>query len=168
MALEGDVVDKKRRSASTIEQAVTDLSDAIVREAGLYLEDVKYQPQTGQLQIIVDLPHGAGAVDANQLAVVSRAISTALDEQDPISRAYTLEISTPGATRQLKTARHFDRAQGRLVMIKTVTGERISGRVVQADSQQVTLFDTAGSQTTLRLDNIAKAVCQVELNRHEQ
>lgn len=161
-------MDSRTRATSAIEKMVTQISEPIVAKAGLYLEDVVFNPKSGQLRVTVDLPTGPGSVDANQLGVVSREISQAMDREDPIASAYTLEISTPGATRQLKTPRHYDRAQGRLVMIKTAAGERICGRIVKSDAQQVTVSEADGSQTSVSLDSIVKAACQVELNRDEQ
>jgi ribosome maturation factor RimP len=51
---------------------------------------------------------------------------------------YTLEVSSPGVERPLRTARHFERAVGETVTIRTTTGSqgdrRVTGRVAAADA----------------------------------
>ena len=62
-----------------------------------------------------------------------------LDELDPIPGRYSLEVSSPGVERTLRTPDHFARAVGETVSIKTrpqVPGERrLRGRLVSADAE---------------------------------
>jgi ribosome maturation factor RimP len=48
-------------------------------------------------------------ISLDELESASREISAILDVEDPISRSYTLELSSPGMTRPLKTRRDFER-----------------------------------------------------------
>ena len=53
---------------------------------------------------------------------LTRAISRALDEADPIDGRFTLEVSSPGLERTLRTPEHFRGAVGRWSTVKTTTG----------------------------------------------
>jgi ribosome maturation factor RimP len=49
---------------------------------------------------------------------VSREVSALLDVEDPIPTAYTLEVSSPGSDRVLRTRPHFDRFAGERVHVE--------------------------------------------------
>lgn len=136
----------------------------VVEEAGLYLEDVRLVSagKHTSCRVTVDLPSGPGGVDSTQLADVSRAISATLDESDPISSAYTLEVSTPGADRKLTEPRHFSRATGRLVAITLNDGDKVTGRVAQTTDTGVVLDS---SDDEVEFDHIKKAHVVVELKK---
>ncbi|MFC7878535.1 ribosome maturation factor RimP [Isoptericola sp. NPDC057391] len=119
--------------AEAVRRVVTPAVDA----AGLYLEDVVVT-QAGAKSVVrvtVDLPEDVlGSLDSDTLGDVSRAISAALDADDVVPGAYTLEISTPGTSRPLTELRHFRRARGRLVVLRLRAGSTTSGRLVEVDA----------------------------------
>jgi len=89
------------------------------------------------LKVVVDRPEG---VDLDLLSDTTRAVSRALDEADPIAGTYTLEVTSPGLERRLRTPRHFAGAVGETVKVKLVAGattaggeRRIEGELVAAD-----------------------------------
>ena len=53
-----------------------------------------------------------GGIDLETLTSVARQLNEVLDEQDPISGSYTLEVTSPGLERNLRTAEHFAGAIG--------------------------------------------------------
>lgn len=123
------------------------------------LYDITYAG--GVLQITVDQP---GGVDIGVIGRLTRAISRLLDETDPIASAFTLEVSSPGLERPLRTAEHFTRAVGETISVKTqpgVDGERrFKAVVVGADAETVDLApvdDPAGESRRLRLHDIERA-----------
>src|SRR3954453_3841587 len=78
----------------------------------------------GIVRVTVDRPGGASL---DEVAAATRAVSRALDEDDPIDGRYTLEVSTPGLERNLRTPAHYEGALGATVSVKTrveVDGER--------------------------------------------
>ncbi|MGK7224133.1 ribosome maturation factor RimP [Kocuria flava] len=115
----------------------------VVEASGLVLEDVALKTSgTGLvLQVLVDLPEGVeGGVDLDRIAEVSRALSEELDREDPVpGSAYELEVSSPGATRELTLPRHWRRAVGRLVRVNPVEGERFTARLLEAGEDAVVL-----------------------------
>ncbi|WGW13104.1 ribosome maturation factor RimP [Saxibacter everestensis] len=114
------------------------------------------------VQLVVDLPEDqTGSVSLDTVASVSRAASDVLDQDEPFGgRAYTLEVSSPGATRPLTEPRHWKRALNRLIAVKTQEGDKLIGRLLDvADDGPV--LDIDGQQTSLKYPEIKTA--QVEL-----
>ncbi|MEU4360559.1 ribosome maturation factor RimP [Promicromonospora sp. NPDC023987] len=112
--------------------AVREVVGPVVEAAGLHLEEVTVVQAGGKsvVRITVDLPDDAlGSLDSDALGEVARAISAALDEDDVVAGAYTLETSTPGTSRPLTELRHFKRARTRLVTLKMMDGSRVEGRL---------------------------------------
>lgn len=110
----------------------------LVQEQGLDLYDLEFAG--GALRITVDR---AGGVDIDAIGRVTRVISRALDEADPITSEYTLEVSSPGLERALRTEDHFARSVGETVAIKTRPGvegdRRVTGRLIAVADGQVTV-----------------------------
>lgn len=126
------------------------LLQPMVGAADLELVDVELR--SGVLLVTVDRP---GGVDLQALTEANRALSGTLDELDPIPGRYSLEVSSPGVERTLRTPAHFVKAVGETVSIKTrpqVPGERrIRGRLVAADDDGLELAVDGGSDRPLRL-----------------
>ena len=135
----------------SIVERVREVVEPLLARQSLTVYDVEH---TGSaLRITVDAP---GGVDLEAIAHATRLISVALDEHDPIPSKYTLEVSSPGLERPLRTPLHFAGAVGLTVSVKTnarVDGERrIKGTLTAADDQGITVGDH-----TLRYDEIEKA-----------
>lgn len=139
-------------TADRVQALVLPILDA----AGLELYDLDLAG--GVLQVLVDKEGGAGI---DEIATVSRQISRALDEHDPIDGHYTLEVSTPGLERPLRTPSHFARAVGSTVKVKTKPGtegdRRLEGTVSAVDEDVVTVALPDGTTRTLRCDDIERA-----------
>ena len=90
--------------ASTLVELLT----PVAADAGLLLETVEVvrAGRHSTVRVVVDLPDGRGDVGVDDIAVAARAISEALDRADPIKGRYTLEVSSPGAERELSAPRH--------------------------------------------------------------
>ncbi|HZD65206.1 MAG TPA: hypothetical protein VE152_03830, partial [Acidimicrobiales bacterium] len=98
-----------------VEEAVRSaLADAGPELATLELFDLEVG--AGLVRVLVDRP---GGVDLDTLSLANRSISAALDQDDPLPGRYTLEVSSPGLERPLRTPAHFARFQGETVKVKT-------------------------------------------------
>ena len=88
-----------------------------VEAAGCTLWDVEYVKEAGEwfLRVYIDKE---GGVSISDCEAVSRPLSDALDEADPIEGSYTLEVSSAGADRVLKQPEHFARFQGSEVEVR--------------------------------------------------
>lgn len=69
----------------------------------------------GVLRIFIDKPEGIAVEDCER---VSRETSALLDVEDPIAHPYTLEVSSPGFDRVLRTKPHFERFMGERVFVE--------------------------------------------------
>ena len=104
--------------ATMIEPALEDMGFGIVR--------VRIQGSDRvTLQIMADRLDEA-PINVDDCADISRAISAILDVEDPISQAYSLEVSSPGIDRPLTRLRDFERFTGHEAKIELV--ELIDGR----------------------------------------
>lgn len=144
----------------SVPERVRAVIEPVVAAQDLELFDLE---QAGPvLRVTVDR---AGGVDMEAIASVTRALSRALDEHDPIAGQYTLEVSSPGLERPLRTPAHWAWAVGRQVSVKTVpdhpAGRRLAGTVASADAEAETvtlaLDEPVGEQVTLALGDIEKA-----------
>ena len=66
--------------------------------------------------MFIDHPEGIGLDDCEK---VSKSLSAALDEKDPIPHNYVLEVSSPGLDRPLKSEKDFERFKGHWIKVKT-------------------------------------------------
>lgn len=146
----------------------------VVAGTGLFLEGVEVSgPARKRLvRVTVDLPDGPGGVGTDQLGEVSRAVSDALDAvDDALEGAYLLEVTTPGVSRPLTEARHFRRAQGRLVTVQTSDGS-MTGRVVAVDHDAVHLSEEKGKGAPVKrvvpLATITSGKVEIELRRADE
>lgn len=118
------------------------------------------------LRLFIDRAEGVG-VDV--CAEVSRDLSAELDVADIIDHAYTLEVSSPGLDRPLKTARDFRRYVGRSAKVKTrdLVGDRrkFEGRIVAVgeDETSVAIEIEDGTTHIIPLAVIAKANLKIEI-----
>ena len=82
----------------------------------LYYWDFLTQGSDWYLRAYIDKPEGVSIIDCEN---VSRAFSDKLDEEDFISDAYILEVSSPGLGRALKKDRHLEKSLGEEVEVRT-------------------------------------------------
>lgn len=117
---------------SKTEALAIELATPIAEKNGCYIYDAEYVKEGGLyfLRVYADRD---GGIDLDMCEVISRELSTVLDEADPIKENYYLEVSSPGIERKLKTPEHFKRYIGEVVDIglyKAVDGtKQITGRL---------------------------------------
>jgi ribosome maturation factor RimP len=154
-----------RSAASAVdERRLAELIRPVVSAAGMDLESVRVTMAGRRrlLRVVVDSDHGVSLDDA---ADVSREVSATLDATDVIGDVpYTLEVSSPGVDRPLTEPRHWRRAAGRLVRVKTGTAATVQGRVVAADADGVTL-DVEGAARRFGYGDLGAGAVQVEFAR---
>lgn len=114
----------------------------VLAASGFRLVRVRLTAQNGMtLQIMTEREDGSMDVDGCEEA--SRAVSPALDVEDPIDKAYHLEISSPGIDRPLVRKSDFVTAIGHLAKMETsapvADRRRFRGNIVAADDESVTI-----------------------------
>ena len=100
-----------------VTELTAELALPLAEAAGCSLWDVEYVREAGTwyLRVFLDAPEG---VSIDQCEAVSRPLSDALDEVDPIQGSYVLEVGSAGAERALKKPEHFAQFQGAEVEVK--------------------------------------------------
>jgi ribosome maturation factor RimP len=96
--------------------------------------------------VYVDSPEG---VDHALCERVSGVLRPYLDR-------YSIEVSSPGVERPLRTREHFERAIGRKVKLKTA-GARMRGEVVSAGERALRLEPSRGEPTDIPYDQLVRA-----------
>lgn len=148
-----------------IEKKTEELVMPIIERFGYELWDVEYVKEGSDyyLRIYADKEGGFTVDDCE---AVSRAIDPLLDEEDFISDAYILEVSSPGLTRKLVKDRDFDRSIGRLIRInlyKAVDGEKsYVGNLKEYDNENLTVEITADNIVTIPRNNISMVRLEFE------
>lgn len=150
---------------------LTEVIAPVTRAAGVDLEEVTVS-RVGRRHLVRIVVDSDAGVDLDAIAVVSRAVSAALDaaEQDGrmlIAGEHVLEVSSPGVDRPLTTPRHWRRNLGRLVSVPVTregTTRHLTGRVVAADEQGVRL-EVDGAPTDVEFASLGAGRVQVELHR---
>ena len=144
-----------------IEGRIADVIGPVIAAAGMDLESVRVSAAGRRrlLRVVVDSDRGVSLDDA---AAVSRKLSAALDAAPVMGDfPYTLEVSSPGVDRPLTDPRHWRRAVGRLVQVTAADAGPISGRVLAADTDGVTL-DVAGDHRRFGYAALGAGAIQVE------
>jgi ribosome maturation factor RimP len=116
-----------------------ELIESVLSTSDLELVDI--QVGGGLVRVTLDRP---GGIDLDALSDANRTISAALDREDPIPGGrYTLEVTSPGVERPLRTPQQFQRFVGADVIVKTRPGtegeRRVAGRLAHADGSGVVI-----------------------------
>jgi ribosome maturation factor RimP len=125
---------------SKVTEVVEELAQPIIQELELELVEIEFvkEGKNWFLRVYIDKENG---VDIEDCGIVSERLSEKLDELDPITQNYFLEVSSPGAERPLKKAKDFEKAIGKNVFIKTyepIDGEKgFEGTLLEYDGQKV-------------------------------
>lgn len=100
-----------------VTEQVLELVAPIAESFGLEVIEVLYEKKYDgmNLTIVIDKD---GGVTINDCETLHRAIDAPLDELDPIDCAYTLNVSSPGIDRPLKTERDYKRNLNKKISVK--------------------------------------------------
>lgn len=151
-----------------IAERVKAIAAPIVWALGLELVEVACSGQGGRmvLRVFIDKPGGVSLNDCEQ---VHLSLGTALDVEDPIPHAYTLEVSSPGLDRPFRKREDYCRSVGKQVCVKLRQPHegqwRVVGQLVEVEEPGVTLALTQSRQNqTVRLDWEAIAEARLEVD----
>ncbi len=136
---------------TAIDKRLAGIVEPVAQDLGLEL--VRLRLMSGQhptLQIMAQKPDGSMEVD--DCARLSTAVSAVLDVEDPITDAYTLEVSSPGIDRPLTRLKDFEDWAGYEAKIETT--EQIDGR----RRFKGTLQGTEGDEVLLEIEEKGQPV----------
>jgi ribosome maturation factor RimP len=135
-----------------------------IEALGFELVDVEFarEGRGGVLRIFIDqrAQESAAGVTVDDCARVSHAVSEVLEIQDPIKGHYTLEVSSPGFDRILRTRAHFERFVGERIIAELklpMDGRRRFIGLLKSASSDTIVVEVDGKAYALPLDRIQKA-----------
>ena len=121
---------------------VTPLANSVAQELGYFIWDIDYVKEGTEWFLRIDIDKDEG-VDIEDCEKFSRAIDPILDEANPIEDAYTLQISSPGIEREIKTDFHLDFCIGETVKVRLYAPlngfKEYIGELVSYDSEKIVL-----------------------------
>ena len=140
-----------------IEELVAAEVEKIIAGTALELVDVEYvRERNWYLRVFIDKQ---GGVELEDCQAVSEKLSKILDEKDPISDNYLLEVSSPGLDRVLKKEKDFVRYQGRDVDIhffKPHNGTKLLTAVLKGRDGDVLTVSHDETEETLDMKDISQ------------
>ena len=151
---------------TAIADAVVEAVAPVVADLGLELYDVEISGsgRARILRVMIDRPAGQeGGIDLDAIAAATESVSPVLDAA-PLDRTlsgpYSLEVSSPGLERPLRTPAHFVRAVGETISVKTRTegtSARVRGVVQAAGDDTFDLLADDGSEQKISYAEVVQA-----------
>lgn len=104
---------------------------ATIEGMGLVLWDVRYEKEGVDWFLKVLIDKKEGYMDTDTCEAVTRAINPIIDEADPISQSYYLEVGSPGLGRKLTKDEHFEACKGEKVLAHLVRPDEKDRREIE-------------------------------------
>ena len=150
----------KKSHGNNIVNAVWQLAEPVAKSLGLDIWDVKFVKEGANyfLRIFIDSKNGITIDDCEQM---SRAIDKPLDDLDPISQNYCLEVCSPGLNRELTRDEHFEKNIGEKIIIRFIRpledGTKQLNAILMAFNKETlsVCTDITSNPITLMRKNIA-------------
>ena len=148
-----------------LERKLRELAESILRFERFELVELSFGRGSGRglLRLVIDREDGVSVEDC---ATISRELSAVLDVEDLIPGSYTLEVSSPGLDRPLKSLSDFLRFGGRLAKVtleEAMDNQKVFiGRIMRVEDDNVILDVAAKGTVTIPYQNVKKARLEVE------
>lgn len=142
-------LEKRDSLSQNVAQRVKEIAEPYAAELGVEIWDVVFKKEGSDwyLRIFIDKE---GGISVDDCVDFTHLITKPLDDADPISQSYTLEVSSPGIERELKADRHFEKYIGARVFLRTirpVNGVRDFAGVLKAYEDQKITVETEQGET---------------------
>jgi ribosome maturation factor RimP len=138
---------------------ILDLATPVAAELGLEVVSVVFHTNQRPPALRVDIRNPNADTGLDDCERMSRSLEAALDAADIITYAYTLEISSPGTSRQLTTDREFNAFKGFAVQVTTkqpYEGKtEWQGQLIRRDETTLSLSQK-GRQIAIPLELVSK------------
>lgn len=143
---------------------LTQLIEPVVLSLEYELYHIEYVKEQGDnyLRVYIDKPEGVSLEDCEK---VSRKVSDLLDEVDPITDSYYLEVSSPGIERVLFNEKHFQKYLNNNVIIKLSKSfngsKKYEGKLLSFDENIISI-ECENSNISIPRDKINKIILKGE------
>ncbi len=138
--------------------------DPILFDEGMELADIEYRRESRGwvLRLYLDKEGGVSLDDCTR---VSQEVGRILDVEDFIQTPYTLEVSSPGLSRRLRTEKDFIKYRGHLIKVKTFDSiqnrRQFKGRLLGISENKLEIESNEGI-FQIPLSNVARANLEIE------
>jgi ribosome maturation factor RimP len=145
--------------AAPLREKLIALIEPLLGQLGYELVDLEYAPARAHalLRIFIDQPQGVGLDDCER---ASHEVAALLDVEDPVPTGYTLEVSSPGLDRVLRTPAHFRRFVGERVRLELRIARdgrrRYTGRLEALNAEGIEL-NVDGAMVSVPFAEIGRA-----------
>ncbi|MBR2909502.1 MAG: ribosome maturation factor RimP [Clostridia bacterium] len=138
----------------------------IVEGLGLEIVEVAFEKKFDGMNLTVFIDK-KGGVTIEDCEKVHRAIDEPLDELDPTNGAsYTLNVSSPGLDREIKTDKDFKRNEGEVLEVnlfkKLGACKKFVGELLSFDQDKIIIKDKKGKEIEIERALISKATKYIE------
>ena len=138
----------------------------ILFNEGMELVDIEYRRESKGWVLRLTLDK-EGGVTLDDCTRISQEVGRSLDVEDFIQAPYSLEVSSPGLTRPLKTEKDFMKYRHYLIKVKTVdpmeNRRQFKGRLLGVSENRIEM-EVDGKIFQIPLSNVAKANLEVDWN----
>lgn len=152
-----------------ISEIVKELVKTKVEDLGVELYDVVYEKEGNDYFLRVLIDNEEENIDLDTCVSVSEVVSSILDEKDPISNEYFLEVTSPGAERPLKTKEQFKKAINKYILVdvlEPVEGyDQLVGTIKSVDDDGFDLeikIKTRVKVVRIAFSNVSEAMTTVK------
>ena len=142
-------------------EAIWQVAEAVIKAENCQLIDIVWGTAFKRrvLTLFVDKP---GGINIDECQGVARRVGDLLDERNLVQGSYTLEVSSPGAERRLKTIKDFEYFKGRYARILTKQPiapkvSEIFGHLGGVEADVILCQTDKGDIFCIPFDNVAKA-----------
>jgi len=143
------------------EQTVESIILPIIQELGYELYDVEFVKESSEYFLRIYIEKENHTIDLDDCEKVSDAVGEVLDEKDPISQAYNLEVSSCGLERHLREDKHFMWALGKKVLVKlykAINGQKQYEGVLQIYFDGALMLKLeSNEEITIQKEDVASA-----------
>jgi ribosome maturation factor RimP len=147
-----------------IADRVRAMAGPVLFDEGIELVDVEYRRESRGwvLRLYLDKKGGVTLDDCTR---ISQEVGRNLDVEDLIQTPYTLEVSSPGLTRRLRTEKDFMNHQGDLIKVRTIrpidNRRQFKGKLLTVSENRIEI-ETDGGIFQIPLSNVEKANLEFE------
>ncbi|TDB67857.1 ribosome maturation factor RimP [Arundinibacter roseus] len=155
-----------------LKEQITTFLEPYLEEGKYFIVDihVKASKVSQKVMILLDSDEG---ITIQECADISRALGNDLEASETIDTPYTLEVSSPGLDQPLHLLRQYTKNVGRELKVSLVSGEIVSGTLVEVKESSIVLqvpapkkkpkvpLEESALRPELPLETIAKAIVQV-------
>jgi len=125
-----------------IDQRIAEIIEPVITAMDFRLVRVRLSNQNGlTLQVMAE--RNDGSMNVQDCEAISQAISPVLDVDDPVDKAYSLEVSSPGIDRPMVRKSDFTRWIGHLLKCETsiivANRKRFRGKIIEVIGDSIRL-----------------------------